>query len=139
MLKPPPTQGGPTSSGAANWGDQIAVETLGGIPYRMYSERPRNVADLLALAERWGGRPHIIQGDRVFSFNDLLAAVRAKTAALIDLDVKRGDRVFILGWSSPEGVLNFGPAFVPVRYPFSPTPGGARMKSPGGWLRWSQP
>ena len=38
----------------AAWGDQIAVETLHGVPFRMYTERPRRVESLLAYADRWG-------------------------------------------------------------------------------------
>ena len=95
------------SSAQARWGDQIAVEVVNGVPYRMYTERPRRVEDLLAFADRWGTRPHIIQGDRVVTFDDMHKAVLAKVAELQDLGVKRGDRVFILGWNSPEWVVNF--------------------------------
>ena len=95
------------SSERARWGDQIAVETVNGVPYRMYVERPRRVEDLLAFAGRWGTRPHIIQGDRVVTFDDMHKAVLAKAAELQGLGVQRGDRVFILGWNSPEWVVNF--------------------------------
>ena len=40
------------SSATKDWGDQIAVETLHGVPYRMYTERPRRVESLLQYAER---------------------------------------------------------------------------------------
>ena len=53
------------STAQARWGDQIAVENVNGVPYRMYVEQPRRVEDLLMFATRWGTRPHIIQGDRV--------------------------------------------------------------------------
>ena len=66
------------STAQARWGDQIAVEVVNGVPYRMYTERPRRVEDLLAFADRWGTRPHIIQGDRVVTFDDLRKAVAAK-------------------------------------------------------------
>jgi acyl-CoA synthetase (AMP-forming)/AMP-acid ligase II len=89
------------------WGDQIAVEVVNGIPYRMYTERPRRVEDLLALGERWGVRPYVIQDDRVVTFDDLRSAVAAKAGELTGLGVKRGERVFILGWNSPEWVVNF--------------------------------
>ena len=51
-----PTGGILMSSAPAVWGDQIAVETLHGVPYRMYTERPRRVESLLAYA-RTLGRP----------------------------------------------------------------------------------
>ena len=95
------------STAQARWGDQIAVEVVNGVPYRMYVERPRRAEDLLAFAARWGARPHIIQGDRVLTFDDLHEAVLAKVSELKDLGVKRGERVFILGWNSPEWVVNF--------------------------------
>lgn len=89
------------------WGDRIAVEEVGGVPYRMYAERPRRVESLLAFAARWGARPHIIHGDRVVTFEELHGAVAAKARELADLGVQRGDRIFILGWNSPEWVANF--------------------------------
>lgn len=95
------------SSPQARWGDEIAVEVIDGVPYRMYVERPRRVEDLLAFAQRWGARPHIIQGDQVLTFDDMHKAVAAKVAELRDLGVTRGDRVFILGWNGPEWVVNF--------------------------------
>ena len=91
----------------AHWGDEIAVEVIDGVPYRMYVERPRRVEDLLAFAQRWAARPHIIHGDRVLTFDDMHQAVVAKVAELRDLGITRGDRVFILGWNSPEWVVNF--------------------------------
>ena len=95
------------STAQTRWGDQIAVENVNGVPYRMYVERPRRVEDLLAFATRWGARPHIIQGDRVLTFDDMHKAVLAKVAELQGLGVRRGERVFILGWNSPEWVVNF--------------------------------
>lgn len=89
------------------WGDQIAVELVNGIPYRMYTERPRRVESLLAFASPWGSRPHLIQGERVLTFGELYNAAAAKAAQLVELGVKRGDRVFLVGWNSPEWVVNF--------------------------------
>ena len=95
------------SSTEPRWGDTIAVETLNGVPYRMYTERPRRVEGVLPLADRWADRPHIIQRDRVLSFADMRAAVAAKAAELVALGVTHGDRVFVLGWNGPEWVVNF--------------------------------
>ena len=95
------------SSTTPTWGKAIAVQDIGGVPYRMYTERPRQVSDLFAFAERWGTRPHIIQGDRVITFEDLRNASAAKARQLVAAGVSRGDRVFILGWNSPEWVVNF--------------------------------
>jgi acyl-CoA synthetase (AMP-forming)/AMP-acid ligase II len=95
------------ASTPAHWGDQIAVEVVRDIPYRMYTERPRRVESVLAFAARWGARAHIVQGDRIVSFEAVCNAVAAKAAELSVLGVTGGDRVFILGWNSPEWVVNF--------------------------------
>jgi len=95
------------TTAAPVWGDQVAVETIRGVPFRMYTERPRRVESLLDFAPRWGARPHIVQGDQTVSFADLHHAVAAKAAELVKLGVKGGDRVFLLGWNSPEWVVNF--------------------------------
>ncbi len=89
------------------WGKEIATELVHGVPYRMYTDRPRRVGDLLDFAARWGERPHIIHGDRVLSFSNLHSAVLAKAADLGNLGLSAGSRVFILGWNSPEWVVNF--------------------------------
>jgi acyl-CoA synthetase (AMP-forming)/AMP-acid ligase II len=106
------------SSARPRWGDQIAVEVHGGVPYRMYAERPRRVENILGLAGRWGARAHVLQGDRVFSFDDMLDAVAARVTELVSCGVRRGDRVFIIGWNGPEWVVNFwaclGAGAVPV-------------------------
>ena len=94
-------------SPAARWGDQIAVEVVNGISYRMYTERPRHLSSVLEHADAWGARPHIVQEDRVLSFQDLRQAVRNKQAELLKLGVQPGDRIFVLGWNGPEWVVNF--------------------------------
>ncbi|MGH6949879.1 MAG: AMP-binding protein, partial [Vitreimonas sp.] len=96
-----------SSSTPASWGDRIAVEEIGGVPFRMYIERPKRIGDLFAFAERWGARPYVVQGERVLTFSGLKNAVGAKTRALAAAGIKRGDRVFILGWNSPEWAVNF--------------------------------
>ncbi|HSW15609.1 MAG TPA: class I adenylate-forming enzyme family protein [Ramlibacter sp.] len=89
------------------WGDRIAVEMVRGIPYRMYTERPRRVEELIAFADGWGDRPHLIQGDHTLSFAQMRKAIANKASQLASLGVRRGDRVFILGWNTPEWVVNF--------------------------------
>lgn len=93
--------------GTTGWGDQIAIEVVNGIPYRMYTERPRRVESILALADRWGTRAHLVQDDRTVRFQDLQPAVANKAAQLTQLGVEPGDRVFVLGWNGPEWVVNF--------------------------------
>ena len=95
------------SSGLAKWGDQIAVETIRGVPFRLYTERPRRVDRLLNFAARWGQRAHVVQGERELTFDQLLEAVAAKAQILADAGVARSDRVFLLGWNSPQWIINF--------------------------------
>ena len=38
------------------WGKDIAVEKIGGVPFRMYTDRPRRVEHLLPFADYWGDR-----------------------------------------------------------------------------------
>ncbi|TXC71078.1 acyl--CoA ligase [Sphingomonas ginsenosidivorax] len=89
------------------WGTEIVVEDVGGIPYRLYAERPKRLEHLLALAPRWGAQPHIVQGDRVLSFDDLIGLVDRKTSELVGLGIGGGDRVFLMGWNSPDYVVNY--------------------------------
>jgi acyl-CoA synthetase (AMP-forming)/AMP-acid ligase II len=95
------------SKSVSVWGTEIAVENTQGIPYKMYVQRPRSVRELLAFADRWGERQHIVQGERVVQFDALTKAVTSKAKQLRASGVKRGDRVFILGWNSPEWIANF--------------------------------
>ncbi|MEY4138284.1 MAG: hypothetical protein RLZZ371_466 [Pseudomonadota bacterium] len=106
------------SSTARSWGKDIATEIVGGVPYRMYTERPHRVQELLAFIDTWGDRPYVVQGERSLSFGDMHKAILAKAATLVKLGVKRGERVFILGWNSPEWIANvwacFAAGAVPV-------------------------
>jgi acyl-CoA synthetase (AMP-forming)/AMP-acid ligase II len=91
----------------AAWGDQIDTETVRGISFRTYIQRPHNIAELLDFAHRWSDRPHLVQGDVVVSFADLRTAVEAKAVQLARLGLGAGDRVVLLGWNSPEWIVNF--------------------------------
>jgi acyl-CoA synthetase (AMP-forming)/AMP-acid ligase II len=97
----------PASPPAAVWGQAIVVVERHGAPYRMYAERPRRVEQLLAFADRWGSRSLVIQGGQELSFADLLSAVAAKAAGLADAGLSPQQRVLILGWNSPEWIINF--------------------------------
>jgi acyl-CoA synthetase (AMP-forming)/AMP-acid ligase II len=101
--------GGPGCATPAGtyWDKTIGVETIGGVPYRMYRERPRRIEHLLAFAELWGSRPHVIQAGRVLDFENLRRASAAKAEMLLGRGLGAGDRVLLLGWNSPEWVVNF--------------------------------
>lgn len=95
------------SSSQPRWSSEVEVEVVGGIPYRMYTERPHRIEELLAFAAGWGDRPYINQGDGTLTFEGLGRAVNAKAAELAADGVGAGDRVFVLGWNTPEWVVNF--------------------------------
>ena len=99
------------------WGEQIDVESVRGVPYRMYGQRPRRLSELLGMAARWGGQPYVLQQERRISFGEMAAAVSAKSRLLGSMGVGKGSRVFLLGWNSPEWVVNFWACFrVAVSY-----------------------
>jgi acyl-CoA synthetase (AMP-forming)/AMP-acid ligase II len=96
-----------TAQSAPVWGDQIATEIIGGVPFRMYSGRPRRLEEILPLAARWGSRPYVIQGDRALTFEALPQAVAGKSTYLRGLGVKTGDNVMLIGWNGPDWIVNF--------------------------------
>ena len=89
------------------WGSEIEIAEINGRRFRMYARRPRSVSEVLALSERWADRAHIVQGDRVLTFGELREAVDLRARDLVARGVKRGDKVVILGWNSPEWIINF--------------------------------
>jgi hypothetical protein len=89
------------------WGSEIEQVDLGGVSFRMYTQRPRRLGGLLDYAARWAEKPHIVQGERVVTFADVRAAAASKSAELAGQGIGAGDRVFILGFNSPEWVINF--------------------------------
>jgi acyl-CoA synthetase (AMP-forming)/AMP-acid ligase II len=91
----------------AAWGTDVGTELVRGIPFRTYTERPRDVGALLAFADRWGDRPHLVQGERVVTFAGLRRAAEAKAALLTADGLRPGDRVLLTGFNSPEWIINF--------------------------------
>jgi acyl-CoA synthetase (AMP-forming)/AMP-acid ligase II len=75
---------------------------------------------LLAFASRWGARPHVVQGERVLTFDTLRRLTNAKTKELVTLGLGPGERVGLMGWNSPDYVVNFwavlGAGAVPVLF-----------------------
>ena len=89
------------------WTDRIAVEEFNGVPYRIYTERPHRSVQILTLADSFEKRPHLIQDERVVSFAGLRRGAADKANALIKKGVGRGDAVMLLGWNSPDWVMNY--------------------------------
>lgn len=89
------------------WGTEITKLDVDGRVYRIYEQRPRLLGEVLELAARWGDRPYIVQGDRVLNFEGFLAAVERRRRDLLTRGVRPGDRIAVLGWNSPEWIVNF--------------------------------
>jgi acyl-CoA synthetase (AMP-forming)/AMP-acid ligase II len=77
----------------------------------MYNPRVRRVGQLLAYSRRWAEKAHAIQADTTLTFGQLAAVARHKADQLADLGVKPGDRIVILGWNSPDWVVNLWAAW----------------------------
>ena len=61
-----------------------------------------------------------MQGERVLTFDDFRRITSAKTKDLVRLGVGPGERVALMGWNSPDYVVNFwavlGAGAVPVLF-----------------------
>lgn len=92
---------------APAWGSTLEVADVRGNPARVYTERPRSLAELVEGAQRWKDREHLIDDSRRLGFHDLLAHVDAVAAHLAALGVGPGDRVVLLARNSVEWVVTF--------------------------------
>src|ERR1700704_5454821 len=89
------------------WGTGIARSTGGGIPFLQYEPRRHRLPELLDDAARWGGRDHLVQGERRLSYRRFREAVDAVAGGLRERGVHPGDRVLLLAANSPEWVVSF--------------------------------
>ncbi|MFA3894106.1 class I adenylate-forming enzyme family protein [Rhodococcus qingshengii] len=95
------------TSKSERWGSDIEPATVGDLTFRMYSERPHRLGSLLTFASRWGDRAHIVQGERVVTFEQFRASVDARAHEFTSAGIGSGDRVVLLGFNSPEWIVNF--------------------------------
>ena len=72
------------------WGSQVAVEHVGGVPFRMFTPRVTQLHHLLEYAARWDDAPYLIQGDRTLSFAEARRLVRRKAGELSELGLRPG-------------------------------------------------
>jgi acyl-CoA synthetase (AMP-forming)/AMP-acid ligase II len=87
------------------WGEDVAAGHYAGHPGLIYPQRPHTFAELFAGAERWVDRIFLVQGERRISFGEFFAAVDAARTRLESLGVRRGARVVLLAYNSPDWVL----------------------------------
>jgi long-chain acyl-CoA synthetase len=95
------------STSPDRWGTTLATDVVRGIPFRNFTPRPGNAAELLQEAVRWPQRVHLVQGQRRLRFGELEAAARRGAAALRGGGIGRGDRVVLCGWNSLDWVVAF--------------------------------
>ena len=94
------------------WGRDIEVTEALGYPCRMYTPRPRALAELLIDARRWRGREFIVQGDLRLSFEAFETAVAGAAERLRDAGLRQGGRVFLHGYNRVGWLLGFWAAQV---------------------------
>jgi long-chain acyl-CoA synthetase len=89
------------------WGAEVVLSAVHGHPSLVYAKRPSHITAVLEHARRWAHRPFLIQGDRVVTFEEHEALVRATAARLRAQGVGPGDRVALFAANSPEWVATF--------------------------------
>lgn len=89
----------------STWGAEVTAGHYAGHPGLLYNTRPRTFADLLFGVGRWADRTFLVQGGRRITFGEFFAAVRAARDILAELGIRRGDRVLLLAYNSPDWVL----------------------------------
>ena len=87
------------------WGTDVIEGDYAGHPGLLYEPRPHSFAELLDGTSRWGDRTFLVQGQRRISFAEFGNAVAAARQHLRALGVKRGDRVLLFAYNSPEWAL----------------------------------
>ncbi len=87
------------------WGNEVRAGSYGGHPGLVYERGPSTFADLVAGTEVWTDRIFLVHGERRVTFTDFRAAAGAAVPHFAKLGVRRGDRVMVFGYNSPEWVL----------------------------------
>jgi acyl-CoA synthetase (AMP-forming)/AMP-acid ligase II len=95
------------SADQPSWNAEIVTTTFGGVPFRMYQDRPHYIGQLLPFASHWPDRAAIIQGDRIVTFQGLVNGSATKATRLMKAGVRAGDRIFLTGWNGPDWILNY--------------------------------
>lgn len=89
------------------WGKRVEEGTVQGHPCRVYAQRPRALAELLLDAQRWAGRPFIVQGERRFTGDDHVRAVARVAQELRARGARPGDSVVLLAYNQVEWMVAF--------------------------------
>jgi steroid-24-oyl-CoA synthetase len=87
------------------WGKDVAEGHYADHPGLIYPQRPHTFAEFFTGAERWVNRTFLVQGERRITFGEFFAGVDAARTKLETLGVRRGARVVLLAYNSPDWVL----------------------------------
>lgn len=91
----------------AIWGREITSTTMRGFPCKVYRDRARSMAALLADARRWQERTYLVAGERRFTFGEFETAVARVSAQLSARGVGPGSRVVLLAYNCVEWLTSF--------------------------------
>jgi long-chain acyl-CoA synthetase len=83
------------------WGTEVVSEGR----FLVFQPRPRQVTDLLADAQRWADRVHLVQGPRRVTFAGLAETADRVAARLYEHSLHPGDRLLLLAGNSPDWVV----------------------------------
>jgi steroid-24-oyl-CoA synthetase len=92
---------------APRWGRDVTTGVVDGHPCRLYTERPRSVAEFLLTARRWAERELLVQGNRRLTYAEHERAVARVAVLLRERGVRPGNRVALIGFNSIEWVVTF--------------------------------
>jgi acyl-CoA synthetase (AMP-forming)/AMP-acid ligase II len=86
----------------------VAEEDVRGVRLPVFTNRHRNLRELLATSERHGDAPYFSLGERTLTFRENLSRVAAAAAALRErYGVEKGDRVAIFSANDPDYAVLF--------------------------------
>jgi len=91
----------------STWGRDIEEKRVGGYTIKILYPRPRDLACVLAEAQKWGEREFIVFDRRRISFRQFLGASEHAAERLRRGGVAPGDLVLLQGANTPEWVLVF--------------------------------
>ena len=91
-----------TRSSDSRWGLTVRREVLGDHPILSFFPRPTSCLELLEGAEQRGQMTFLVQGTRRVSYGEFAIGIKRAAQLLNTLGARRGDRVMILAFNSPE-------------------------------------
>jgi long-chain acyl-CoA synthetase len=85
---------------------ELVTETVRGLPMRIFKNREKSIREKVANAGLRGETEFLVQGERRISYGEFACQVWGTAAALRDdHGLRRGDRVSILSYNSPDWLI----------------------------------